>query len=258
MHTSTGQTEKSGRCAHLRTLAAVLRSIGRRALPRGKINRLRRRRVMASRTKTIWEALLDARCRYGLRAAFSDGQGNRWFELKAFMVTDLLTAVAPTPGWEGDIAQTSDPMPPYSSKNHMAMCGKISVFLANFPDLPSGPGPNSAQFFDPSYTYLSPLDERGASEEMLNGTPCVSPDIEKRCLGNLAQACQNVGGRTSFAPFRIAILRRPAETSSKCAKSRRASAALRGWDPMGTANEERLGGAKAGATPQGLKHRHGP
>ena len=39
----------------------------------------------------------------------------------------------------------------------MAMCGKINVFVANFPGLPSGRDPNSAQFFEPSYTYLSPL-----------------------------------------------------------------------------------------------------
>lgn len=129
--------------------------------------------------------------------AFDDGQGRRWFELKAFMVTHLLTAVAPTPGWEGDIAQTGDPIPPYSSRNHMAICGKINVFVANFPGLP-GRDPNSAQFFDPSYTYLSPIDERGASEEMLNDTPCVSPDLEKRCLGNLAQACLDVGGHAYF------------------------------------------------------------
>ncbi len=44
--------------------------------------------------------------------AFDDGQGHRWFELKAFMVTQLMTAVAPTPGWERDVNQTSNPMPP--------------------------------------------------------------------------------------------------------------------------------------------------
>jgi outer membrane protein assembly factor BamB len=140
-----------------------------------------------------WMLDIDMDC----EQAFGDGQGYRWFELKAFMVTHLLTAVAPTPGWEGDIAQTGNPIPPYSSRNHMAICGRINVFVANFPGLGSR-DPNSAQFFDPSYTFLSPIDERDASEEMLNDTPCVSPDLEKRCLGNLAQACQNVGGHTYF------------------------------------------------------------
>jgi hypothetical protein len=130
--------------------------------------------------------------------AFSDAQGRRWFELKAFMVTHLMTAVAPTPGWEGDVAQTSNPMPPYASINHMGICGKINVFVANYPNLPGELDPNAARFLDPSYTYLSPLDERGASQEMLSETPCVSPDIEKRCLGNLAQTCKQVPGRKVF------------------------------------------------------------
>jgi hypothetical protein len=33
--------------------------------------------------------------------AFDDGLGHRWFELKAF--------IAPSPGWEGNIAQNSTP-----------------------------------------------------------------------------------------------------------------------------------------------------
>jgi hypothetical protein len=130
--------------------------------------------------------------------AFDDGQGHRWFELKAFIVTPLLTAVAPTPGWEGDITQTSNPVPPYSSMNHMGMCGMINVFVANFPNLPAGFNPNSAQFFSPSYTYLSPIDERAASAEVLDNTPCVSPGIEKRCVGNVAQTCQSVDGGNFF------------------------------------------------------------
>ncbi len=58
--------------------------------------------------------------------------------------------------------------------------------------------PNSAQFINPSYTYLSPIDERNASDEVLNNTPCVSPNIERRCVGNLAQTCENVNGAMFF------------------------------------------------------------
>jgi hypothetical protein len=130
--------------------------------------------------------------------AFQDRQGHRWFELKAFVVTHLMTAVAPNPGWEGDIAQTSDPMPPYSSINHMGICGMINVFIASFPNLPVGFSANSAQFFKPSYTYLSPIDERDASQEVLNETPCVSPGIERRCVGNIAQTCENVNSGKFF------------------------------------------------------------
>jgi hypothetical protein len=108
-----------------------------------------------------------------------------------------MTAVSPTPGWEADIAQTSNPMTPYSSINHVGMCGMINVFVANFPNLPAGLNPNS-QFFNPSYTYLSPIDERGASVEVLNNTPCGSPGIERRCVGNIAQTCQNVDGGMFF------------------------------------------------------------
>jgi hypothetical protein len=42
------------------------------------------------------------------------------------------------------------------------------------------------------------MDERDASDEILNDTPCISPDVEKRCLGNIAQTCQNVNGRKVF------------------------------------------------------------
>jgi hypothetical protein len=141
-----------------------------------------------------WMLDVDMDC----EQAFSDGQGRAWFELKAFMVTHRMTAVAPTPGWEGDIAQTGNPVPPYTSINHMGICGMVNVFVANFPDLPAGLDPNAAQFFEPSYTYVSPLDERGASEEMLSETPCISPNMEKRCLGNIAQTCQTVDGRNVF------------------------------------------------------------
>ena len=141
-----------------------------------------------------WMLDVDMDC----EQAFDDGQGHKWFELKAFMVTELMTAVAPTPGWEGDVSQTSNPTPSYSSKNHMGMCGMINVFVANFPNRPAGLDPNSAQFITPSYTYLSPVDERNASDAVLNNTPCVSPDSEKRCVGNLAQTCQNVNGAMFF------------------------------------------------------------
>ena len=89
-------------------------------------------------------------------------------------------------------------MPPYSSINHMGMCGMVNVFVANFPNLPAGLDPNSTQFLNPSYTYLSPIDERGASNDVLNNTPCISPGAERRCLGNIAQTCQNVNGGAFF------------------------------------------------------------
>jgi outer membrane protein assembly factor BamB len=141
-----------------------------------------------------WMLDVDMDC----EQAFEDGQGRRWFELKSFIVTPLVTGVAPSPGWEGDVTQTSDPMPPYQSANHMGMCGMINVFVANFPNLPAGLDPNSAQFFSPSYTYLSPIDERSASADVLNNTPCVSPSVEKRCVGNIAQTCQSVDGGIFF------------------------------------------------------------
>jgi hypothetical protein len=141
-----------------------------------------------------WMLDVDMDC----EQAFPDDQGRRWFELKAVMVTQLMTAPAPDPGWEGDIHQSSNPMPPYSSANHMGICGKVNVFVANFANSHEGSNPNSAQFLEPSYTYLSPIDERSASDEALSDTPCISPDLERRCFGNLAQTCQKVGGRTLF------------------------------------------------------------
>jgi hypothetical protein len=133
-----------------------------------------------------WMLDVDLDC----EQAFDDGQGRKWFELKAF--------IAPIPGWEGDITQTSNPMPPFPSINHLGLCGMINVFVANFPNLPAGLDPNSAKFFNPSYTYLSPIDDRGASNDVLNNTPCVSPGIERRCVGNLAQTCQSVNGGNFF------------------------------------------------------------
>jgi hypothetical protein len=82
--------------------------------------------------------------------------------------------------------------------NHMGICGMINVFVANFPNLPAGFNPNSAQFFSPSYTYLSPIDERAAAAEVLDNTPCVSPGMERRCVGNVAQTCQSVDGGKFF------------------------------------------------------------
>jgi hypothetical protein len=131
-----------------------------------------------------WMLDVDMDC----EQAFDDGHGRKWFELKAF--------IAPIPGWEKDITQTSSPMPPFPSINHVGLCGMINVFVANFPNLPAGLDPASAKFSNPSYTYLSPIDDRGASNDVLDNTPCVSPGIERRCVGNLAQTCQSViGGR---------------------------------------------------------------
>jgi outer membrane protein assembly factor BamB len=116
--------------------------------------------------------------------AFDDGMGRKWFELKA--------VIAPLPGWEGDVAQTSTPMPPYQSNNHMGICGRVNVFVANYPNRPAGLDPNSAQFLSPSYTYLTPVDERTASSDVLNNTPCTDPDKEKRCIGSVLQVCKSL------------------------------------------------------------------
>lgn len=141
-----------------------------------------------------WMLDVDMDC----EQAFDDGQGRQWFELKAFMLTQLGTNVAPSPGWEGDIAQTGNPPPPYTSANHMGICGKVNVFVARFPNIPAGANPDNAQFFNPGYSYLAPVDERGAADDVLKNTPCVSPGTEKRCVGNIAQTCQSVGGGKFF------------------------------------------------------------
>jgi len=133
-----------------------------------------------------WMLDVDMDC----EQAFDDGHGRKWFELKAF--------VAPIPGWEKDITQTSNPMPPFPSINHVGLCGMINVFVANFPNLPAGLDPTSAKFLNPSYTYLSPIDDRGASNDVVDNTPCISPGIERRCVGNLAQTCQSINGGTFF------------------------------------------------------------
>ena len=136
--------------------------------------------------KHYWMLDVDMDC----EQAFDDGQGRRWFEFKAF--------IAQTPGWEGNVAQVSNPPPPYTSINHMGQCGKINVFVANYPGLPAGLDPNGAQFLAPSYTYLAPVDERNATSDVLNDTPCIVAGTEKRCLGNLAQTCKSVGGSKFF------------------------------------------------------------
>ncbi|HET6150901.1 MAG TPA: hypothetical protein VFH68_25420 [Polyangia bacterium] len=133
-----------------------------------------------------WMLDVDMDCEQG----FDDGQGHRWFELKAF--------IAKTPGFEGNITQTSNPPPPFTSINHLGICGMINVFVANFPHLPAGLNPNQATFVNPSYTYLTPVDERGASNDVVNKTPCLSPGIERRCLGNVAQTCQAADGGKFF------------------------------------------------------------
>jgi hypothetical protein len=141
-----------------------------------------------------WMLDVDMDC----EQAFDDGQGRRWFELKAFMVTELMTAVAPSPGWEGDVTQSSNPPTPYSSRNHMGICGMVNVFVASFPNLPANKNPDTAQFGAPTYTYLSPQDERDATDDVMLKTPCVSPGIERRCVGNLAQSCRAVDGGNFF------------------------------------------------------------
>ena len=133
-----------------------------------------------------WMLDVDMDC----EQAFPDSAGRRWFELKAF--------IAPTPGWERDVAQTSSPMPPYTTSNHMGICGMVNVFVANYRNRPAALDSNSAQFSNPSYTWLTPVDERDASNDVLNNTPCVSPGVERRCLGNVAQVCQSVNGGMFF------------------------------------------------------------
>jgi len=72
----------------------------------------------------------------------------------------------------------------------MGLCGSVNVFVANYPSLPAGLDPNGAQFLAPTYTYLTPVDERNASTAVLNETPCADSDNEKRCVGSLLQACK--------------------------------------------------------------------
>ncbi len=127
-----------------------------------------------------WMLDLDMDC----EQAFDDGHGQKWFELKA--------VIAPLPGWEGDIAQSSTPMPPYASHNHMGICGRVNVFVANYPNLPAGLNPNSAQFMAPSYTYPAPVDERTASSDVIDNTPCTDPGKEMRCVGSVLQMCKSL------------------------------------------------------------------
>ena len=143
-----------------------------------------------------WMLDVDMDC----EQAFDDGNGNRWFELQAL--------IAPRPGPEGNIAQVSTPAPPYTSTNHMGICGMINVFVANFEDLPAGLDPNSARFLKPSYNYPAPVDERDAPDEALKKTPCVSPNVENRCLGNLSQSCQAGNGGNFFRTLENCNLKR--------------------------------------------------
>ncbi len=141
-----------------------------------------------------WMLDVDMDC----EQAFDDGHGRKWFEMKAFMVTSLMAQVAPSPGWERDVAQASTPAPPYPSGNHMGQCGMINVFVANYGQVPAGLAPNSAQFIAPAYTYLSPLDERGSGNDVLSNTPCAAPETETRCVGNRAQTCKATGRGNFF------------------------------------------------------------
>lgn len=129
-----------------------------------------------------WMLDVDMDC----EQAFHDGLGHRWFELKAF--------IAPSPGWEGNIAQNSTPAPPYPSINHMGLCGLVNVFVANFANRPGGLDPNFAQFSTPTYTYLTPVDERNASADIVNNTLCASPGVERTSGGNFVQMCQRSTG----------------------------------------------------------------
>jgi hypothetical protein len=74
----------------------------------------------------------------------------------------------------------------------------INVFVANFDGLPAELDPNAAKFIKPSYTYLWPVDDRTAQSDVLDNTPCVSPAIENRCVGNLSQSCQSVSSGGNF------------------------------------------------------------
>jgi hypothetical protein len=74
----------------------------------------------------------------------------------------------------------------------------INVFVANFSNLPAGLDPNSARFLTPSYTYPSPVDDRAPANDVLQNTPCVSPGVESRCIGNLLQTCQTVNGASFY------------------------------------------------------------
>lgn len=136
--------------------------------------------------RNYWILDVDMDC----EQAFTDSAGRKWFELQAL--------IAPRPGPEGPVTQTSTPMPPFASTNHVGLCGMVNVFVGNFGNLPPGLDANSAQFFPPAYTYLSPIDDRSASTEVLNKTPCVSPGTESRCVGNILQSCQVVSGANLF------------------------------------------------------------
>lgn len=133
-----------------------------------------------------WMLDVDMDC----EQAFDDGHGIKWFEIQAL--------IAPRPGPEANVSQISNPMPPYQSPNHMGICGMINVFVGNFENLHAGLDPNSAKFLKPSYTYLSPVDDRGAPADALENTPCLTPGVENRCLGNIAQTCTSINAGNFF------------------------------------------------------------
>jgi hypothetical protein len=56
----------------------------------------------------------------------------------------------------------------------------INVFVANYANRPSGLDPNSAQFITPSYTYLTPVDERNASAAVLWVPDCGISNIKNK------------------------------------------------------------------------------
>jgi hypothetical protein len=121
-------------------------------------------------------------------------------------------------------AQTSTPVPPYQSRNHMGICGMVNVFVANFPNRPPDQDANAALFPSRATLYLSPWDDRSATPAVISQTPCVAPDVETRGVGNIAQTCQTVDGGNFSAPCWTSIQPRPPATLCKCAASRPASA----------------------------------
>ena len=133
-----------------------------------------------------WMLDVDMDC----EQAFDDGQGRRWFELKAF--------IAQTPGCEGDVAQTSNPTPPYTSPNHLGICGMVNVFVANFPNHPAALDPNRRRSARPATRFSRRSTSGVRRTTSSTAPPASSPGIETRCLGNVAQSCQAVDGGKFF------------------------------------------------------------
>jgi hypothetical protein len=99
--------------------------------------------------------------------------GHRWFELKAF--------IASSPFGKATSPRTA-------RRRHLTRPSTTWPVRFGY----------SAQFSTPTYSYLTPVDERNASADVLNNTPCASPGVERRCLGNVAQSCQSAGDGQFF------------------------------------------------------------